>query len=263
MNKKTALSVIKLGGSLLESDAQRRQALKTIATCWKKGKNLVLVHGGGQKVDDWLSRLGIPKKTHQGLRITDRETLDVVVSTLAGSVNKALVAELTALGVAACGFSGADAATLAAEFHPDLDGVSLGFVGRVSAVRPGLIYAALERGVLPVLAPIGIASGGTLLNINADQAASALAVALGAGRLLFLTDVEGLLDGNGLVMPKLNYLEARKLLQSDFVHGGMRPKLSSCLEALGGGVPEVIIAGPEKHAKALSKGQGGTLLVAA
>lgn len=259
----TKLTVIKLGGSLLENASRRRQALTAIAEAWRKGEPLAIVHGGGQKVDGMLFRLGIPKKTHQGLRVTDGQTLEVVVSVLTGLVNKTLVAEFSRLGVLAAGFSGADGGTLAAEFHPDMDGVALGYVGQINTVRPALIYSALHGGMLPVLAPIGMAPDGTLLNINADGAASALAVALKARRLLFLTDVEGLYDRNGHVVAQLTDADAENLLQADFVSGGMRPKLAACLEARRGGVAEVIIAGPEKHSTVLSHGQGGTVLAAA
>ncbi len=256
-------SVIKLGGSLLEDPQKRKTILESIAERWQAREALIVVHGGGQKVDTLLSRLNIPKRTHQGLRITDGPTLEAVVSILAGLVNKTLVAEFSAEGVAAVGFSGADRWTLEAEFHPELDGVALGFVGRVTAVNPAFIHLLLGCRTIPIVAPIAIGPNGTLLNINADQAASALAAALKAKRLLFLTDVDGLFDGNGCVMPKLTLAEAQSFLQSDFVNGGMRPKLIACMEAVSAGVSEVIIAGPSQYFTALSGGKGGTLLVAA
>ena len=257
------LSVIKLGGSILENASQCQPVLKAIATSWRKGKKWVIVHGGGRKVDTLLTRLNIGKKTHNGLRITDRQTLEVVVSVLCGWVNKTLVADFSRLGVAAAGFSGADGHTLEAEFHPDLNGVKLGFVGQVRAVHPTLIRSTLDCGMLPIIAPVGSKLDGTLLNINADRVASALAVTLKAQRLLFLTDVEGLLDGSGRVVHHLTAPQAEQFLQSDFVNGGMRPKLDACLEALGGGVSEVIIAGPNQHSAVFTKSRGGTVLVAA
>ena len=263
MNRKKELSVIKLGGSLLQNEPQRRRVLKTLAANWKKGNKLVVVHGGGQKVDDLLARLNIEIKTYRGLRITDQPTLDVVISVLSGLVNKSLVVEFSRLGVAAAGFSGADGQTLVADFHPDLDGVQFGFVGRVRSVHPTLIQSVLQCGMLPVIAPVGPGAGGNLLNINADRAASALAVALGAEKLLFLTDVEGLLDDKGEVVPKLTALQARQFLNSRFVTGGMLPKLTACLEALERGVSKVVIAGPSRRSTLFSNNRRGTLLVAA
>lgn len=210
-----------------------------------------------------LAQLGIPKRTHQGLRITDAETLDEVISVLAGLVNKSLVAEFCARGVVAAGFSGVDGATLRAEFHPRMDEVDLGFVGRVVAANPTLLKSVLKAGMLPVVASIAMGPQGFLLNLNADAAASALAVSLRARRLVFLTDVEGLLDESGRVVGKLTASEACQLLDSNVVNGGMRPKLAACLEAISDGVTEVVIAGPNTYADTLARGRGGTHLAPA
>ncbi len=256
-------TVVKLGGSLLEIPQQRNVVLESISALWRVGVPLVLVHGGGQRVDKMLSRLNIPQKTHQGLRVTDSKTLEVVISVLSGLVNKVLIADFSTLGIVAAGFSGADGRTLVADFHPEVDGVKLGFVGQIKTINSTLIRSVLFSRMLPILSPIAIGPDGTLLNINADRVASALAVSLQAQRLLFLTDVEGLLDSNGCIVPKLTFAETQRYLQSDFVNGGMRPKLNACLEAMVGGVPEIIIAGPNRHSAAISCGEGGTLLVAA
>ena len=255
--------VVKLGGSLLERPDLRAAALDAVAARWSAGGQMVVVHGGGRRVDAMLTAMGIPKRAHQGLRVTDERTLDVVLSVLAGLVNKRLVAEMRTRGVMAAGFSGADGATLDAQIHPPLDGVDLGHVGRVVGADTTLIRALLDARLLPVLASVASGPGGALLNINADAAASAIAVSLSARRLVFLTDVEGLLDGSGRVVAKLGSDQARDLLGSDVVGGGMRPKLNACLEALSGGVSEIVIAGPGRHGAALSRGRGGTRLVAA
>jgi len=137
------MKVIKLGGSLLDDAARRADALENIVAAWHSGEQIVLVHGGGKHIDTALAKLGIPKRTHAGLRITDDATLDVVVSVLAGSVNKMLVAELTAMGILCAGISGADAGTLVAEVHPPIDGIDLGHVGQ-QGIRRG---DAAEAGV--------------------------------------------------------------------------------------------------------------------
>jgi len=252
--------VVKLGGSLLEDAVPRANALAAIAASWTSGENVVVVHGGGKRIDASLQALKIPKKTYRGLRITDPETLDVVVSILSGLVNKSLVAELRSLGVTSAGVSGADGETLWAEFHPRLDGVDFGYVGRVTFSDPRLIRAILGAELLPIVASVALGREGTLLNVNADSAAAALAAALQAERLVFLTDVEGVLDGNGKVIEGLGPDGTWELLNSGAVAGGMRPKLLACLEALKAGVSQVVIAGPGRHASALAEGIGGTRL---
>jgi acetylglutamate kinase len=263
VTRKTSLTVVKLGGSLLENAEMRGRALEAIATAFTSGDRLVMVHGGGKEIDRNLSILGIPKRTQGGLRITDPATLDVVVSVLSGTVNKSLVGQLQERGVVAAGLSGADGSTLFAEFHPPVDGVDLGFVGRVVSCNPTLVEAILNSGLLPAVASIAMGRDGVLLNVNADSAASALAGALHAARLVFLTDVEGVMDASGNVLDVLTIAEIRYLLGSSVISGGMRPKLQACLEALEAGVGEVVIAGPEYHATVLIDGKGGTHLVVA
>ena len=235
------MNVIKLGGSLLDDPVRRAEALSAIAEQWKRGEEIVLVHGGGKHVDANLKRAGIPKRTHAGLRITDDATLDVVVSVLGGLVNKLIVSELTAMGVKAAGISGSDAGTLVAEQHPPIDGVDLGHVGRVVSSNPTLVKSMLTYGILPVVSSIAMSADGKLFNVNADSAASALAAALKATSLQFITDVEGLLDGNGNVVPALNAADAHVLVAEGVVSGGMLPKLSAALGAMAAGVASVTI----------------------
>ncbi len=257
------IDIVKMGGSLLENRELRHAALEAVATSWTSGTRSIVVHGGGKRIDAMLAALDIPKKVQGGLRVTDAETLDVVVSILSGLVNKTLVAELRARGIRVSGLSGADGDTLWAEFHEAVEGVDLGFVGRVVRCDPTLLSAVLAAGFLPLVASVALGREGTLLNVNADSAASALAAALGARKLVFLTDVEGVRDADGNVIEKLDARAARALLASPAVTGGMKPKLRSAVEALEAGVSEVIIAGPSMHRSALLEGKGGTHLVAA
>lgn len=246
----TPLILIKLGGSLLDDATRREAALRTIVARWNGGEDVVLVHGGGKHIDAQLAKLGIAKKTHAGLRVTDDATLDVVVSVLAGTVNRMLVSELAQLGVRAAGISGADGGTLVATPHPAIDGVELGHVGQVQSANVTLVKAMLTYGVLPVVSSVAATHDGALLNINADAAAAALAVALRATSLRFLTDVAGVLDPHGALVPRLDVAKTKSLIEH--VTGGMKPKLQAALSALTAGVTEIVIGE-----------EGGTTLVAA
>lgn len=242
-------TVIKLGGSLLDDAARRDAALRQIVARWNAGEDVVLVHGGGRHIDAMLANLGIAKRTHAGLRITDDATLDVVAAVLGGTVNKMLVSELTKLGARAAGISGSDA-TLVATQHPPIDGVELGHVGRVTGANCTLVKAMLQYGILPVVSSLAQTAHGELLNVNADSAAAALAVALQATSLRFITDVAGFLDASGAVVPMLHANDAETFLGT--VTGGMKPKLEAALTALRAGVGAIEIGE-----------NGGTSLVAA
>ncbi len=253
----SARVVVKLGGSLLEDRAARGALLSAIAVRAAAGESLVLVHGGGKRIDAAVAARGIPKRTHAGLRITDPETLEIVVAALSG-VNRSLVHELQDLGTAAAGLSGADVGVVRADVHPPVDGIDLGCVGVVTRVDPRIFEAMRSAGFLPVLAPLAAGPDGSPLNVNADAVAAAVAAALSARRLVFLTDVEGVADGLGRLIEDLDAPAARRLLESPAVTGGMRPKLTACLEAASRGVGEVVIAGPARQEAALSGGRGGT-----
>lgn len=250
MTLRSKTSVIKLGGSLLDDAARRDGALRKIVARWNAGEDLVLVHGGGKHIDAALAVAGIAKKTHAGLRITDDATLNIVVSVLGGTVNKMLVSELTKLGVRAAGISGCDGGTLVAEQHPPIDGVDLGHVGQITHASRSLVSAMLNYGTLPVVSSIAMGANGELFNVNADNAAAAMAIAVGANELLFITDVAGLLDSDGNVVPKLHAADAETFIGN--VTGGMKPKLQAALSALTSGVREITIGE-----------EGGTTLVAA
>ena len=254
------LAVVKLGGSLLDDASRRAAALSKIVSHWNAGEQIVLVHGGGKHIDAALAAAGIAKRTHAGLRITDDATLPIVVSVLGGTVNKMLVSELTKLGVRAAGISGCDGATLVAEQHPPVDGVDLGHVGQVTHANRGLIRALLTSGVMPVVSSVAIGEDGALFNVNADTAAAAIAAALNASELRFLTDVEGLLDANGAVVPRLHASDVETFIET--VTGGMKPKLQAALTALKQGVAEVTIGQPPT-ANRQPPTEGGTTLVAA
>ncbi|GBD11096.1 Acetylglutamate kinase [bacterium HR23] len=238
--------VVKIGGAAL---ATTDTSLEDIATLHREGIPLVVVHGGGAVISQWMQRSGSMPRFVRGLRVTDPPTLEVVVAVLAGLVNKHLVATLQAKGVKAMGLSGADGLLLQAQqADPEL-----GLVGKVVAVDPTPIHTALSHGYLPVVAPVGIAIGeggacqGSLLNINGDTAAGALARALHARLLVFLTDVEGVLDGAKRLLPRLLPQQARALVESGVAGGGMIPKIEACLDALATTRKTVIADGRRPH----------------
>lgn len=255
------MKVIKLGGSLLDDPQRRAKALAAIVERWNAGEELVLVHGGGKHIDAALAKAGIEKRTHAGLRITDDATLQIVVSVLGGQVNKMLVAELTALGVRTAGISGCDGGTLIAERHKPINGIDLGNVGHVTGGNGALLQAMLDCGLMPVVSTIAQGPAGTLLNVNADSGAAAIAVALGASTLHFITDVPGLLDDDGNVVPHLDAVGVEAMLDSAAVTGGMKPKLQAALTALRAGVGQITIAAPRTDNRQTTT--GGTTLVAA
>lgn len=255
--------VIKLGGSLLDDEALRDRALHAISSARRAGVPAVIVHGGGRHIDRALAARGIPKRTAGGLRVTDDETLAVVVATLAGTVNRVVTEEMRRRGIAAAGISGCDASLVMTEVHPPVEGVELGHVGRVCSVDPTLAHVLLAAGITPVIACLGADADGRPVNVNADSVAAAIAVGLKASRIVYLTDVEGFLGDDGSVVGSLSARDCREMLMRGAVHGGMRPKLESIVSALEGGVPEANIAGPATHATVLVGGMGGTRLAAA
>ena len=254
----TQPTVIKLGGSTLGA---HDTSLRDIAAARRVGQNIVVVHGGGAAISAWLQRAGIEARFVRGLRVTDAASLEVVVAVLAGIVNKTLVAQLSAMGAPAIGISGADSLILQARRYDD----ELGFVGQVVRVNPYAIEELLRFGHLPVIAPIAIdAEAGQLLNTNADTAAGEIAAALKAERLVFLTDVEGVLDEQKQLLGSLSTDETRELITSGVAGGGMIPKLEAAMKAAAAGVATRIVDGTQEGALAsvLAGEDQGTTVIA-
>lgn len=231
--------LVKLGGTLLESASVRSALAGQIArAAAAPGVELVVVHGGGKRLTRYLAERGIESRFVNGLRVTAEEELDAVVKVFAGSVNHELVAALQAAGSQAVGLSGIDADIAQAEqMSPEL-----GAVGRVVRSRADLPRLLAAHGYVPVVACVAGGAGGRIYNVNADQMAAACAASLKASRLLFLTDVEGVLDGAGKLQAQLTAAECRRLIREGAATGGMQAKLEAAMEALGGGVEQVIIA---------------------
>jgi acetylglutamate kinase len=218
--------VIKLGGNAMEQ--RKQETLLDVVLLRYVGMNPVLVHGGGPEITAMGERLGLKAEFKDGLRITDARTMEVVKMVLTGKINPDLVASLNRLGAQAVGMSGEDGPSIIAD---SLD-PGLGFVGKVTQVNSEPIEALIGRGYIPVLASIGLGYDGNAYNINADTVAAEVALALGASKLILLTDVEGVLDKGGQVINELRRADARRLIADGEVSGGMIPKLQACLRAL-------------------------------
>jgi acetylglutamate kinase len=229
--------LIKLGGTLLDDAAKRASMAKQLAAI-AKNVELVVVHGGGKQVTQFLAERGIKSRFVGGLRVSDTAVIDAVSKVIAGSVNKQLVAAIAAAGQPAVGLSGVDGAlTTAAQFHADLQ-----FVGRPERTDATLFRLLLSAGYLPVVACIAGDRAGNIYNVNADQMAVACAASFGAQKLIFLTDVEGVRDGSGQPRETLRSSEALELIRERVATGGMQAKLEAALLALERGVEQVIIA---------------------
>ena len=223
--------VVKVGGSALGADDT---FLSDLLALQNRGVPPVVVHGGGSIITDWMIKQGVRPRFVKGLRVTDAASLDVVVAVLAGLVNKNIVASIIALEGKAVGISGVDGGML----YGKVKDPQLGMVGEITEVDPGPILDILASGAIPVIAPVAIQQdkslpqGWRLLNINADTAAGEIAVALDAERLVFLTDVEGVLDSSKRLIPRITPRQTRGLVDSGVVAGGMVPKVEACLRAL-------------------------------
>jgi acetylglutamate kinase len=238
--------VVKIGGSTLGS---HDTALTDVVALQRKGLRPVIVHGGGALISEWLDRHNVETRFEQGLRVTNEESLKVVVAVLAGLVNKQIVADLSSQGGRAIGLSGADGGLLRARIVD----AKLGFVGEITCVDAATINSLLELGCIPVIAPIAIEwegerPGAQLLNINADSAAGAIAKGLEARWLVFLTDVPGVRIGERGIVSSLSPEEANKQIEAGVIQGGMIPKVQACLAAAEAGSQCLIVDGREKLA---------------
>jgi acetylglutamate kinase len=234
--------VIKLGGVAMEQ--RKEETLLDVVLLRYVGMNPVLVHGGGNEITAFGEQLGLKAEFRNGLRVTDARTMEVAKMVLTGKINPDLVATINRLGGQAMGLSGEDGPSIIAEPHDP----ELGFVGRVTQVNPEPIEALVQRAYIPVIASIGLGYDGQAYNINADTVAAEVAVALHAAKLILLTDVPGVMDGEGKVIAELDRAAAQAMIAEGKASGGMIPKLEACLRALDG-VPQThVIDGRTPHA---------------
>lgn len=225
--------VVKLGGTTL---AEQKQVLAEVAQVARR-RPVVLVHGGGKRMTEWLERLGVETRFENGLRVTDPAALEVAAAVLRGVVNSELVAALRDAGCDAVGLSGVDGGLLIGERLPDV-----GLVATVTGVRRDLIDSLLVSGQVPVVAPLARDSEGTVCNVNADDAAAGLAAGLGARQLVLMTDVDGVRDADGHKLDSVTVAQAEALIAEGTIRGGMVPKVRAALSAVAWEGSEAIIA---------------------
>lgn len=249
--------VVKFGGHAMGEAESVNAFAADIALLDQVGACPVVVHGGGPQIGQMLKKLAIESNFIDGLRVTDEATISVVEMVLAGGINKALAAAITAAGGRAVGVSGKDGGLITARKlivtpkQPDsVKGhIDLGFVGEPDHIDTQVLDALKARHLIPVVAPIGLGVDGKTYNINADTAAGAIAAALGATRMIMLTDVAGVLDGDGGLIPALTISQAEALTRDGTVNGGMIPKVETCIEAVNGGAKAAVITdGRTPHA---------------
>lgn len=255
-------ALIKLGGTLLDAPGLRASLAAEIVAQSRSGHQITVVHGGGRQLTRFLNERGVPSRFVNGLRVTTPETMDAVLKVLAGSVNQELVAALNAAGARAVGLSGVDAGLAEAE---QLD-PALGLVGRVTRANPELLDVLVARGYLPVVACVAGDRSGRMYNVNADQMAAACAAAWRADRLIFLTDIAGVLDAAGQVQTVLTSAECGRLIAAGVATAGMQAKLNAASAALEEGVAAVEIAPgslPDVLARLLAGEPAGTRIARA
>ena len=232
--------VVKYGGNAMVNEQLKQQVMEDIALLWLIGVKVVLVHGGGPEISETMKKLGKEAVFVDGLRVTDKETVDIVQMVLAGKVNKSLVTLLQMKGGHAVGLSGMDGGILEAKIKDE----RLGYVGEITKVRTQPITDLLEKNYIPVISTVASDHAGNAYNINGDTAAAYIAGALGAERLIMMTDIAGILrdkDDPSTLIPELTVSEAKALYDEGVISGGMIPKVDCCIEALEKGVENVII----------------------
>lgn len=265
--------VVKYGGNAMVDEELKDSFAQDIVLLKYVGINPVVVHGGGPQINVMLEKMGTPTQFVRGMRVTDQETMDIVEMVLVGKINKEIVNLINQHGGMAVGLCGKDGGLIRARkmmvtvknngHEPET--VDIGMVGEITGINPTVINSLDDNKFIPVIAPIGVGDGGETYNINADLVAGELAEALGAEKLILLTDVEGVKDKKGELVTTLKIAQARKLIQEGVVGEGMIPKVECCIEALKGGVAKThIVDGRVKHAvllEAFTKEGVGTEVV--
>ncbi|MDD2317259.1 MAG: acetylglutamate kinase [Desulfobacterales bacterium] len=250
--------VVKYGGHAMVDEQLKEDFARDITLMKLIGMNPVVVHGGGPQINKVLDQMGIQSRFVRGMRLTDAPTMDVVEMVLGGKVNKSIVALINQHGGKAVGLSGKDGALIKAKklhiLHqeditkpPEI--IDPGLVGEVTEIHPEIIHTLTQKGFIPIIAPVGAGDAGETFNINADLVASRIASALGAGRLILMTDVDGVLDSRGQLIPSIDFTRINRLIADKTISGGMIPKIECAMDTLKNGVEKVhIINGKIRHA---------------
>ena len=234
--------VVKYGGSAMVDEELKRNVIKDVTLLKLVGFKPIIVHGGGKEISRWVGKVGMEPHFINGLRVTDEDTMEIAEMVL-GRVNKSLVTMVQELGVKAVGISGKDGGLLQVEKKYS-DGQDIGFVGEITGVNPKVLFDLLEKDFLPIVAPVGLDEGFLTYNINADDAACAIARAVNAEKLAFLTDIEGLyrdINDKSSFISRISVTQAEELIEGGFIGGGMLPKLTNCTSAVRNGVNRVHI----------------------
>ena len=232
--------VVKYGGNAMINESLKQQVMEDIVLLWLIGVKIVLVHGGGPEISEMMAKLGKKAEFVDGLRVTDKETVDIVQMVLAGKVNKTLVNLLEMKGGRAMGISGMDGMLIESKIKDE----RLGYVGEITNIHIQPVHDLLEKGYIPVISTIGCDKEGNAYNINGDTAAAYVAGALEAERLIMMTDIAGILrdkDDPSTLIPDITVSEAHKLYDEGVISGGMIPKVDCCIEAISKGVKNVVI----------------------
>ena len=259
--------VVKYGGSAMSNEELQKNVIKDVTLLKLVGFKPIIVHGGGKEISRWVEKVGKEPRFVNGLRVTDEETMEIAEMVL-NKVNKSLVTMVQELGVRAVGISGKDGGLLKVD-KKTIDGQDIGFVGDIREVDAKVLYDLLDNDFLPIVAPIGLDDNFGTYNINADDAACAIAKAVGADKLVFLTDIEGLyrdINDKSTFISRLTATEADRLIDSGIIGGGMLPKLNNCTSAIRNGVSRVhILDGRVPHCLLLeifTKQGNGTAIIA-
>ncbi len=234
--------VVKYGGSAMSNETLQKNVIKDVTLLKLVGFKPIIVHGGGKEISRWVEKVGKEPQFVNGLRVTDAETMEIAEMVL-NKVNKSLVTMVQELGVKAVGVSGKDGGLLQVDKKYS-DGKDIGFVGDICEVNPKVLFDLIEKDFLPIVAPIGLDTHFKTYNINADDAACAIAKAVGAEKLAFLTDIEGLykdINDKSTFISRISISQADKLMEEGFIGGGMLPKLGNCTSAIKNGVNRVHI----------------------
>ncbi len=241
--------VVKYGGSAMVDENLKKSVISDVTLLKLVGFKPIIVHGGGKEISKWVGKVGKEPEFINGLRVTDEETMEIAEMVL-GRVNKSLVSMVESLGVKAIGISGKDGGLLKVKKKYS-DGKDIGYVGEISEVDPQILFDMMEKDFLPIICPVGLDDEFNTYNINADDAACAIARAVGANKLAFLTDIEGLyrdFNDKSSLISEIKVSEAKELIAGGTIGGGMLPKLSNCIDAIEAGVSRVhIIDGRIPH----------------
>lgn len=243
---KEAVFVVKLGGEVVVDEEILETVAKDLIFLHMVGINPVVVHGGGVEISDAMKKFGKKPVFVEGLRKTDKETMDIVEMVLTGKINTQIVSYLTRFEGNAVGLSGKSGNLFKAK-KQDGD-VDLGYVGEINQVNPDIVETQIKNNYIPVISPVGVGEDGSSLNINADTAAAELAASLHAQKLILVTNVDGVLDGEKKLIKRLTVREAKKLIKTHVIQGGMIPKLEACIKSINSGVARTHIIKASTHA---------------